>query len=193
MKMILLQTAVAAAFMGLATPALAQNVPPAVIAVVDLEKVTSQCNACKTANAVLTSQVNALRARQKALATPLEAEAKTLQAAVTALAGKAPDAALQTRIQAFQAKQQSGAQEISRQEQQIQRNQVYIQQQIAAKLGPIYRQVMQRRGANMMVEVSTTLATGAALDASNDVLTALNAALPTIQTTAPAQAAPQGR
>jgi Skp family chaperone for outer membrane proteins len=193
MKMILLQTAVAAAFMGVATPALAQNVPPAVIAVVDLEKVTSQCNACKTANAALTSQVNALRARQKTLSTPLEAEAKALQAAVTALAGKPADAALQARAQAFETKRQSAAQEIARQEQQIQRNQAYIQQQIGAKLGPIYRQVMQRRGANMMVEVSTTLATGTALDASNDVLAALNAALTTIQTTAPAQPAPQGR
>ena len=193
MKMIMLQTAVAAALAGTAAPALAQSVPSATIAVVDLEKVTSQCTACKSANVALTSQVNALRARQKALSTPLEAEAKTLQAAVAALAGKAPDAALQARIQAFQAKQQVGSQEINRQEQQIQRNQTYIQQQIGAKLGPIYQQVMQRRGANVMIEIGSTLATGAALDVSNDVLTALNASLTTIQTTAPAQAAPQGR
>ena len=95
---------------------------------------------------------------QQVLATPLEAEAKSLQAAVNALGGKAPDAALQSRIQAFQAKQQAGQQEITRQEQQIQRNTAYIQQQIAAKLGPIYQQVMQRRGANLMVEMGTTLA-----------------------------------
>ena len=193
MKMKLLQAATAAALVGAAAPALAQSVPPATVAVVDLEKVTSQCTACKSANASLTSQVNALRARQKALAAPLEAEAKTLQAAVTALAGKAPDATLQARIQAFQAKQQAGSQEISRQEQQIQRNQAYIQQQIGAKLGPIYTQVMQRRGANLMVEVNSTLATSAALDVTNDVLTALNAGLTSVQTTAPAQAAPQGR
>ena len=193
MKMILLQTTVAAALMGVAVPAMAQSVPGATIAVVDLEKVTAQCTACKSANAALTGQINALRARQKALSTPLETEAKSLQAAVTALAGKAPDAALQARVQAFQAKQQAGAQEVTRQEQQIQRNQAYIQQQIGAKLGPIYQQVMQRRGANMMVEVSTTLATAASLDVSNDVLAALNAALTSVQTTAPAQAAPQGR
>ena len=109
MKKILLQAAAATALMGAAAPALAQSVPPATVAVVDLEKVTSQCTACKSANAALTSQVNALRARQKVLATPLEAEAKSLQAAVNALGGKAPDAALQARIQAFQAKQQAGA------------------------------------------------------------------------------------
>ena len=193
MKNITLQTAVAAAFMGTAAPAMAQSIPPATIAVVDLNKITAQCNACKTASAALTSQINALRARQKALATPLEAEAKTLQAAVTALAGKAPDAALQSRVQAFQAKQQAAQQEVARQEQQIQRNQTYIQQQIGAKLGPVYQQVMQRRGANMMVEIGSTLASAASLDVSNDILTALNAALTTVQTIAPAQAAPQGR
>lgn len=193
MKTIMIQTAVAAALVGAAVPAAAQSVPAAAIAIVDLEKVTGQCNACKTANAALTSQVNGLRARQKALATPLEAEAKTLQAAVNALAGKAPDAALQARVKAFQTRQQQAAQEVSRQEQQIQRNQAYIQQQIGAKLGPIYQQVMQRRGANVMIEIGSTLATGAALDVSNDVLTALNASLTSVQTNAPAQAAPQGR
>lgn len=193
MKTIMIQTAVAAALVGAAVPAAAQSVPAAAIAIVDLEKVTGQCNACKTANAALTSQVNGLRARQKALATPLEAEAKALQAAVNALAGKAPDAALQARVKAFQTRQQQAAQEVSRQEQQIQRNQAYIQQQIGAKLGPIYQQVMQRRGANVMIEIGSTLATGAALDVSNDVLTALNASLTSVQTTAPAQATPQGR
>jgi outer membrane protein len=192
MKMIM-QATVVAALLGAAAPAAAQNVPAASIAVVDLERVTAQCNACKTANAALQSQANALRARQKALATPLEAEGKTLQAAINALGGKAPDAALEARIKAFQTKQQQGAQELTRQEQQIQRNQAYIQQQIVTKLGPIYQQVMQKRGANVMLEVGTTLAAGASLDVTADVLTALNISLTTIGTTAPAPAAPQGR
>jgi Skp family chaperone for outer membrane proteins len=60
-----------------------------------------------------------------------------------------------------------------------------VQKQIVDKLNPIYGQVMQRRGANVLVEQGTTLASGSALDVTNDVLAALNAALPTIQTTAP--------
>ena len=57
---------------------------------------------------------------------------------------------------------------------------------------------MQKRGANVMVEIGQTLASGASLDVTNDVLTALNAALPSIQTTAPAAPVtrtnqPQGR
>jgi Skp family chaperone for outer membrane proteins len=171
----------------------AQAIPAAVVAVVDLDKVTSACNACKTAAAALRSQATALQSRQQALSTPLQAEQKSIQAAIDALNGKEPDAALKTRVQAFQAKEQQAAQELQTQQTQLQRNQQYIQKQISDKLGPIYTQVMQRRGANMMVEIGQTLASGATLDVSNDVVAALNSALPSISTTAPAPAKPQGR
>ena len=188
-------TASLVATAALPSAAQAQAIPPAVIAVVDLDKVTSSCNACKTAATALRSQAQALQTRQQALAGPLETEGKAIQAAVDALNGKEPDAALKSRAQAWQAKRTQAAQELEAQQQQVQRNQQYIQKQIGDKLGPIYTQVMQRRGANMMVEVGTTLASGAALDISNDVVTALNTALPSISTTAPAQPRPatQGR
>jgi outer membrane protein len=168
----------------------AQAIPGAVVAVVDLEKVTTQCTACKTALAALKSQADALKSRETALAAPLKTERDAIQAAVNALQGKQPDAALQARVKAFETKQQQGAQELARQQTQIQRNQAYISQQIQAKLNPIYSQVMQRRGANLLVEVGNTLAAGSGLDVTNDVLTALNPALPSVTTTAPAQAAP---
>ena len=173
----------------------AQAIPGAVIAIVDLEKVQSQCTACQSAAATLRSQITSLQNREKALAAPLETEQKSIQAAIDALQGKEPDAALQTRIKTFQTKQQQGAQELQRSQQQIQRNQAYISQQIQTKLGPIYQQVMQKRGANVMVEMGATLASGTSLDVTNDILAALNAQLPSVQTTAPAQAQqqPQGR
>ena len=174
----------------------AQAIPGAVIAVVDLEKVSSECTACKAAKTALEGQVTALKSREATLAAPLKTEGQSLQTAVEALKGKEPDAALQARIKAFQAKQQQGAQEIARQTNQIQRNQAYVSQQISTKLGPIYQQVMQRRGANVMVEAGATLASGANLDVTNDVLAALNQQLPSVSTTAPAapaQQQPQGR
>ena len=174
----------------------AQAIPGAVIAVVDLEKVSSECTACKAAKTALEGQVTALKSREATLAAPLKTEGQSLQTAVEALKGKDPDAALQARIKAFQAKQQQGAQEIARQTNQIQRNQAYVSQQISTKLGPIYQQVMQRRGANVMVEAGATLASGANLDVTNDVLAALNQQLPSVSTTAPAapaQQQPQGR
>lgn len=194
LKTVILTAAAAAAFAPAA--ASAQAIPGAVVAVVDLDRVSNQCTACKAAAATLQGQVNALRTRQQALAAPLETEGKSIQAAVDALQGKDPDAALQNRIRAFQTKQQQGAQELDRQQQQIQRNQAYVSQQIQSKLGPIYSQVMQRRGANLLVEQGTTLAAASALDVTNDVLAALNTALPSVSTTAPAapaQQKPQGR
>lgn len=193
MNKFLISAALAAAALS-PTAAVAQAVPPASVAVVDLDKVTRDCNACKTASAALKSQVSALANRQTQLAGPLKTEQAAIQKAIDALAGKAPDPALETRIRAFQAKQQSGATELQRQEQQLQRNQAYIQQQIQTKLGPIYQQVMQRRGANVLMEVGSTLATSATVDVTSDIVAALNASLPSLQTTAPPQAAqPQGR
>jgi Skp family chaperone for outer membrane proteins len=192
MKTLLISSAVVAAAFA-PSAAKAQNMPAAVIAVVDLERVTSSCNACKTAATALRGQITSLQNRQKTLATPLQTEGKAIQAAIDALNGKDPDAALQARIKAFQTKQQAGAQEIQTQEAQIQRNNQYVQKQISDKLGPIYQSVMQRRGANVLLETGATLATTTSVDVTNDVLAALNTAMPTLSVVAPAQQQPQGR
>ncbi len=185
-----------AALMGstlLPAAASAQALPGAVIAVVDLQRVTSECNACKTAQAALKSQVATLQSREKDLGSPLQSEAQSIQAAIDALKGGNPDAALQNRIKAFQAKQQAAQKEMQQRQQELERNQAYIQQQIGTKLGPIYEQVMTQRGANLMVEAGSTLATARSVDVSNDVLAALNASMPTLATTAPAAAKSDSR
>ena len=194
MKKLLISASLAAS-VALPSAAQAQAIPAAIVAVVDLEKVTSDCNACKTATAALRSQVQAYQSRESALAAPLQTEQKAIQTAIDALNGKEPDAALKARVTAFQNKQQQGATELQRQQEQIKRNQQYVQKQIGDKLGPIYSQVLQKRGANMLLEKGTTLATAQSLDVTNDVIAALNTALPTIQTTAPAAPAntTQGR
>jgi len=194
MKKLLISVSLAAAAV-LPSAAQAQAIPAAVIAVVDLDRVTSDCTACKTATAALRSQVQSYQSRENALAAPLQTEQKSIQAAIDALKGAEPDAALKARISAFQTRQQNGAQELQRQQDQIKRNQQYVQKQIADKLGPIYSQVMQRRGANIMVEQGATLATATSLDVTTDVIGALNTAMPTIQTVAPAAPAntTQGR
>jgi Skp family chaperone for outer membrane proteins len=195
MKTSLLTVAFAASIL---TPAAAgaQAIPGAIVAVVDLDRVTSECTACKSASATLRGQVTALQTRAKTLGGPLETEGKAIQTSINALNGKEPDAALKTRVNAFQGKREQAEAELQRGQQQVQRNQAYVTQQIQQKLGPIYQQVMQKRGANLMVEVSATLATAASLDVTNDVLAALNAQLPSVQVNAPAapaQQQPQGR
>lgn len=182
---------------ALATPALAQRVPAAQVAVVDLARVGRECTACKTAGAALQSQVTAFNNRRTQLNTQLQPERQALQTAVTALNGKQPDAALTQRIQAFQQKEVSAAQELERQQTQIQRNQAYISQQINAKLAPLLQPAMDRRGANILLDSEAALRFATTVDVTNDVLAALNAALTSVSTTAPAQPAqqqnPQGR
>jgi outer membrane protein len=190
----LLFSAALAVSLGAGSAANAQAIPAATVAVVDLERVTSECTACKSAAATLRGQVTALQTRETTLSAPLATEQKAIQAAVDALAGKEPDAALQARAKAWETKRQQAAQELARQQDQIKRNQAFISQQIQTKLGPIYQQVMTRRGANVMVEAGNTLATSTNVDVTADVLAALNAALPTVQTAAPVAAQkPQGR
>ena len=125
MKKLLLSASLAASAI-LPSAAQAQAIPSAIVAVVDLDRVTSQCTACKTAAAALRSQATGFENHRQALATPLQTEGKSIQAAVDALQGKEPDAALQARARAFQAKQQQAEQELAGQQQQIQRNNQYI-------------------------------------------------------------------
>lgn len=194
MKRLLISASLAASAV-LPSVAQAQAIPPAVIAVVDLERVTRECNACKVAAAALTSQATAEENREKALIGPLQTEQQSIQAAVNALNGKQPDAALQTRAKAFQDKYQQAQDQAARGRAQLQANQQFVQKQVIEKLNPIYSQVMQRRGANVMVEQGTTLGMATSLDVTNDILAALNTALPAIQTVAPAPPAntQQGR
>jgi Skp family chaperone for outer membrane proteins len=195
MKTLLISASfIAAAIMPAA--AQAQALPAAVVAVVDVDRVRSTCNACKTAIAALQSQATAQENREKALSAPLQTEGQSIQTAINALNGKEPDAALKQRAEAFQAKLQQAQETAARGRQQLTANKDYILKQIDDKLNPIFSQVMQRRGANILVEQGATLATSTTVDVTNDVLTALNAALPSIATTAPAPARttqPQGR
>jgi Skp family chaperone for outer membrane proteins len=195
MKKLLISASLAVSA-ALPTAAAAQALPGAVVAVVDVDRVRTTCNACKTAIAALQSQATAEENREKTLSAPLQTEQQSIQAAVNALNGKAPDPALKQRADAFQAKVQQAQDEATRGRQQLQANQQYIVKQIDDKLNPIFSQVMQRRGANILVEQGATLAASTSVDVTNDVLSALNSSLTTISTTAPAAArtnTPQGR
>src|SRR5688500_420262 len=78
----------------------AQQLPAAVVAVVDSQRILQQCTVCTAANTQLQQQQQSLQARAQQLSTPLEAEGTAIQTAINALqAGQQPDAALQARIQ----------------------------------------------------------------------------------------------
>ncbi|HEV2747482.1 MAG TPA: OmpH family outer membrane protein [Allosphingosinicella sp.] len=188
----------ALAALSLAVPAAApaQRLGGAVIAVVDTGRVFRECNACRTAMTQLQARGNQLRQRTQQLTQPLQTEGQSIQAAVRALNGRQPDAALQQRITAFEGKRTSAAQEVQRGQQNLESIQASVNQQIGARLGPILNQVMQTRGATLIVDKGATLANSPALDVTADVLAQLNQQLPSVSLTPlarPQQQQPQGR
>ena len=108
-------------------------------------------------------------------------------------------AALRTRIQAFQKKEQDANTELQASQTSLQSIQSNVLRQIDARLGPAVNQVMVQRGANVAVDVSSTIAHSAATDVTPAVLAALNATLPSVTLTPllatqqPAAARPAGR
>ena len=183
----------AAAALALAMPAVApaQQLPPAVIAVVDTQRIYAQCTACVAANQQLQAQRQQLEQRAQQLAAPLQTEQNALATAVNALPqGQQPDAVLTQRITTFQTQQENARRELQGREQTIQRNAAFVVQQINQRLEPIVTQVMQQRGATIAVDRGATLAINSTLDVTDAVLALLNQQLPSVSVNAPAQQPP---
>lgn len=192
----MLSTAAAAALFAVPTVAAAQALPAPVIAVVDLQKAMTTCNACKTALGQLEAQLKGLKTLQSSLEAPLQTEARAIQTAATALAGKPADAALTARAQAFEKKQADAQRQLQSREQQFQRNRSFVLQQINQKMEPVLTSVLARRNASVMLDAGSVVRFAPTIDVTNDVVAGLNTSLTSVSTTAPAQAAaaaPQGR
>ena len=197
--------ALAALSLALPGVAQAQRAPGAVIVVVDTDRVYRECTACKAAQTQLQGMITSARTRATQLGQPLQTEAQSIEQAGAALrnqtgaARTAAETALNARVQAFQQKSTTAQQEVQRLEQNIQSTQQNVLRQINARLNPVITQVMNARNANIALDVNATLARSNTLDVTNDVLTALNAALPSVSVTPlpqaqqPAQPQPQGR
>jgi len=196
MKSLIYIALLAASAAAVPTAASAQRAPAAIVVVVDSDRIYRECTACKSAQSQLQTRLTALQTRQKALADGLRPEGQAIQAAIRALAGKEPDAALRTRVQAFQAKEEAANKELQAGQQNLQSIQANIMRQINVRLNPIINQVMTSKGANVAVDVGATLAHSQSTDATAEVLAGLNAALPSVSLTplpASAQQQPQGR
>ena len=192
----------ALAALSLAMPgaALAQRNAGAQILVVDVARVSSECTACRAAAAQLQTQATAFQQRQEALAQQIDTAGRPLEAAVNALAGKQPDAALQQRMQAFNNQRTAAAQEVQNRGTQLQSTEYHVNQQISDRLRAVLEQIRNSRGATVVLAKGTTWAAAPAVDITNEALTALNQQLPSVSVTPLPQAAqpaqpqrPQGR
>lgn len=166
---------------------------PAVLSV-DIERVLTDCTACRAAATAIQGQVQQGRTRAQALEAQLKPEATSLEAAVKALGTRAPDAALQQRATAFQTRQQAAQTELATKQRQIESIQAHVQQQLANRVVLISEQIRARRQADLVIGKNSTLAAIPAGDITTEVLTALNQQLPAVSVTPlPQQAAPTGR
>lgn len=180
----ILAIALAATAMTLPAAAHAQQLPGAVVAVVNTARILETCTACVAANTQLQAQGQALQTRSQTLMAPLQTERTAIQQAVQAAGGN-PDAALRQRVTTFETNLQNAQQELQTQQQTIQRNIAYVRQQIMERLAPIVQQQMQSRGANVAMDAGALFAHAQTIEITDGVLSALNTALPTVSVTAP--------
>ncbi len=179
-----LPVAVAAGLL-LATPAgvAAQQLSPAVIIIVDLDRVVNESAAGKAAAAELQAKAAALNARRNTLAQQLQTEADAIQQGQQnkTLAGPAFEA----RVKAFQEKENAANAELQRGQEDLARAQQYVLQQINNAAQPIITQIMREKGASIALAERATIQHSGSLNVTNDVLARLNAALPKVSTTPP--------
>jgi Skp family chaperone for outer membrane proteins len=175
--------ALAALAVGLPAAAPAQRLSPAVVAVVDIARVSSECTACRAAAQQLQAQVQQVQTRAQTLQQQLTTQGQPIQTAVNALNGRQPDAALQGRITAFQTQERSAQQELGQARQRLESTQLNVNRQISERLRPIMNTVLQQRGASLIVDRGSVLASSPNLDVTNDVLAQLNQQLPSVSVT----------
>ena len=175
--------------------ALAQRVPAAAVAVVDVDRLGRECTASPAAATALQSQETTLRTRAQTLQQQLSTAGQPIQTAVNALAGRKPDAALQARITAFEGQQRAAQTELANSQRNLQSTQANVNQQIGARLNTIVASVAAARGANVAVPRDTVLYAATNVDITNEVLTQLNQQLPSVSVTPlpQQQQRPQGR
>lgn len=175
MNKFLLGSALAALASATPVAVQAQALPGAVIAVIDRDRIATTCTQCVAATNQLQAQGQAYQARETQLLTPLRNEQQAIQTAVSALPqGGQPDAALQARIQTFQTNSQAAERELGQAQNTIRRNQQFVVNQIIERMNPLIGQVTRERGANLAVDIATTLATNPALNVTDAVLALMN-------------------
>lgn len=192
MKTMFKAAAIAALALGtssFSTAALAQAAAPATatsIIVVDMARVASDSAAGKSGQTQLKTKLDSLQARGKTLSDSLRTEEETLLKARQANT-MAPEA-FQAKVKELQTKQNNARTELGNREQELQRSNAYVNQQIFNAVGPIIQTVMRERGATVVLARDAALAVAPALDVTADVIRRLDAALPRVNATAPAAA-----
>jgi outer membrane protein len=191
MNRLIFSTALSTLALAAPVAAQAQQLPPAVIAVVNRNQIATQCTQCTAATQVLQQQAQQYQAREQQLLGPLQTEQQAIQTAINALPqGGQPDQALQNRIRTWETNRETAGQELGRAQQTIQRNQAHVVNQILQRMAPLVNQVAQQRGASIALDSSDLLVASPQLDITQAVLALMNQNAAPFVTVAPPPAQP---
>jgi Skp family chaperone for outer membrane proteins len=195
-KIALLAASVAAVPLMAAAPAAPAAAAGQTVAVVNLDQALGQSAAFKGAatqiQATYKTQIAAAQARQTALQTelnPLRAELEAMQRNPATT-----KAALDAKVAVFQGKVQAGQAELQRLSVPFARPTEYVKEQINEKLEAALKNAMTAKGVNLVVSPEAVMAMQGSADLTPDVVAQLNALVPSVSITPPANWQPgQGR
>jgi Skp family chaperone for outer membrane proteins len=175
----------------MAAPVMAQTLPPAVIAVVNMDNVFNTSAAGKQALAELRPRIEGLQQRVVQLRTQFGTEQKNLQATQPApTATPAVKSAWEAKVRDLQTRQQQAEQELATRDRDIQASRAYVQKQLDDATQPVISAVMRERGITVVLHEAGTIQHSASVDITNDVIARLDKSLPRVSTTPPAAPAP---
>lgn len=159
------------------------------LGVASFDAVIANSNAYKAAETQRQTTYKAQLDQAQARQTALNAQIKPMVDKFNAdrQGGKVSQAALEQQAGAIQQLQESGKAELQRMLQPVGLSQAYVQEQIEDKLNGAVKTAMAARGVSILLSPDAILAVnGGAYNLNQDILNALNAALPSAQIVPPA-------
>ena len=190
MKTMLKTVALAATMLagGIAAPAAAQALPPAIIVVVDMDQVFATSAAGKQAAAELKTRFDGHPGPRPGAAHPVwcrGAGARQEPAGSRCDAGNHQCVA-RPRSRITRPASRSDQAELAKRDQDFQASRQSVARQIQDAATPIITTVMKERGASIALTEGATIAHSQAIDVTTDVVARLDKALPRVSTAVPA-------
>jgi Skp family chaperone for outer membrane proteins len=176
----------------LATPLLAQTLPPPSIVIVDMEEVFNTSAAGKQAQTELKTRLDGIQARLQSLRTQYGTEEQTLLKTRPTAPGPAATA-WETKARDLQARKTKDEQDLAKRDQDFQASRQAVLRQLNEGAQPLISAIMRERGASIVLAEGATLQHTAALDVTKDVVARLDKSLPRVSTATPAATAAPAR
>ncbi len=182
--------ALALSAVAIAAPLAAQTLPPAVIVVIDMDRVFQTSAAGKQAAIELKTRADAIQARLTQLRTQYGAEEQALGKSQPAPnATPAIITAWQTKVKDEQARKQKDEADLAKRDQDFQASRQSVLRQINEAAQPIITAVMRERGATIALAEGATLQHSNTIDVTADIVARIDKSLPRVSTATPAAGA----